>query len=324
MKVIVVGCTHAGTASVVNLKANYPESEITVYEKNNNISFLSCGIALNVGQVIKDTENLFYNSPEKLNELGVVTKMEHEVLDIDFDNKVINVKNLISGETFEDNYDKLVLTLGSWPIVPKFEGGNLDNILLCKNYNHAKEIIEKSENAKNVVVIGAGIMGAFHIQLAKLKGARVIVCEVDDKRLDIAKNLGADIAINSKNENAVERILELTEGRGADAVFCTVASTKVAGDSIAMTGKLGRTIMYSSFHPDLPIDLSVNRVHYNEMVITGSVNPKNEDFLAATRLISHKLIDVSSLISEVIDSENIDLAFERAVDPSTYRVIVKY
>lgn len=59
MKIVVVGCTHAGTASVVNLKELYPESDITIYEKNDNISFLSCGIALNVGKVIEDTESLF-------------------------------------------------------------------------------------------------------------------------------------------------------------------------------------------------------------------------------------------------------------------------
>ena len=48
MKIVVVGCTHAGTAAVVNLKELHPESDITIYEKNDNISFLSCGIALNV------------------------------------------------------------------------------------------------------------------------------------------------------------------------------------------------------------------------------------------------------------------------------------
>ena len=87
MKIVVVGCTHAGTASVVNLKELYPESDITIYEKNDNISFLSCGIALNVGKVIDTTEKLFYSSPEALNSLGAQTKMQHEVLDIDFKNK---------------------------------------------------------------------------------------------------------------------------------------------------------------------------------------------------------------------------------------------
>ena len=66
MKIVVVGCTHAGTAAVVNIKENYPDSEVVIYEKNNNVSFLSCGIALNVGGVIKETKNLFYNSPETL------------------------------------------------------------------------------------------------------------------------------------------------------------------------------------------------------------------------------------------------------------------
>ena len=51
--------------------------------------------------------------------------MKHEVLDIDFDNKTLSVKNLLTKEKFKDTYDKLVLTLGSWPIVPKFEGGEL-------------------------------------------------------------------------------------------------------------------------------------------------------------------------------------------------------
>ena len=89
MKIVVVGCTHAGTAAVVNLKELHPESEITIYEKNDNLSFLSCGIALNVGGVIKETKNLFYNSPENLAKMGVVTNMKHEVLDIDFENKKV-------------------------------------------------------------------------------------------------------------------------------------------------------------------------------------------------------------------------------------------
>ena len=54
MKIIVVGCTHAGTAAVVNLKELHPDSQITIYEKNDNISFLSCGIALSVGGVVTE------------------------------------------------------------------------------------------------------------------------------------------------------------------------------------------------------------------------------------------------------------------------------
>ena len=205
MKIIVIGCTHAGTAAVVNLKELHPESEITIYEKNDNISFLSCGIALNVGGVIKETKNLFYNSPENLSKMGIVTNMKHEVLDIDFDNKVVKVKNLLNDEEFEDKYDKLVLTVGSWPIVPKFEGGDLENILLCKNHDHAIEIIEKSKEAKNVVIIGAGYIGVELVEAFEMQGKKVTLIDAEERIMakyldkeftDIAEKEFADRGVN--------------------------------------------------------------------------------------------------------------------------------
>ena len=205
MKIIVIGCTHAGTAAVVNLKELHPESEITIYEKNDNISFLSCGIALNVGGVIKETKNLFYNSPENLSKMGIVTNMKHEVLDIDFDYKVVKVKNLLNDEEFEDKYDKLVLTVGSWPIVPKFEGGDLENILLCKNHDHAIEIIEKSKEAKNVVIIGAGYIGVELVEAFEMQGKKVTLIDAEERIMakyldkeftDIAEKEFADRGVN--------------------------------------------------------------------------------------------------------------------------------
>lgn len=175
----------------------------------------------------------------------------------------------------------------------------------------------------DVVVIGNGIMGAFHIQLAKLRGAHVIACEVDEARLEIAKKMGADIVINSREVNAVGKVKEITEGRGADVVFCTAALPQLANDSVQMAGKVGRVVMYSSFHPDKPIELNVNSVHSSEIDITGAVNANTRDFLAATRLLSRRMIDPSLLISEVVPFEKTEYAFERAIDPKTYRIVIK-
>ncbi|MGL4914155.1 MAG: FAD-dependent oxidoreductase [Romboutsia sp.] len=226
MKVVVIGCTHAGTAAVVNIKENHPESEIVVYEKNDNISFLSCGIALNVSKVIEDTQKLFYSSPEHLQSLGVKTSMKHEVLDIDFANKNITVKNLLTNETFEDSYDKLVLTLGSWPIVPNFDGGKLDNIVLCKNYDHAKTILNKSPKAKNVVVIGAGYIGVELTEAFEMQGKnttlidaeeRIMAKYLDKEFTDIAEaeftNKGVNLVLGQK----VQRF-EGTDGKVSKVV----------------------------------------------------------------------------------------------------------
>lgn len=179
------------------------------------------------------------------------------------------------------------------------------------------------ELGNDVVVIGVGIMGALHIQLAKLKGARVIACEPSERRLEIAKKLGADILINPSKMDSVEEIKKMTDGRGADVVFCTVPTSELADQAIQMTGKLGRTVFYTSFHPDNPVEISPNKIHSSEQIITGTVNPQKKDFLAATKLLSAKLVDVSNLISDKVPLSEVDKAFNEAILPETYRIIVQ-
>ncbi len=92
--------------------------------------FVSCGIALYVGGVVKDANGLFYSSPSELQEMGVNMKMKYEVTNIDTDGKKIAVRNLETNEEFEDTFDKLVMTTGSWPIIPNLEGIDLNNVVL--------------------------------------------------------------------------------------------------------------------------------------------------------------------------------------------------
>ena len=254
MKIVVVGCTHAGTAAVVNLKELHPESEITVYEKNDNLSFLSCGIALNVGGVIKETKNLFYNSPENLAKMGIVTNMKHEVLNIDFENKTLKVKNLLTNEEFEDNYDKLVLTLGSWPIVPKFEGGDLENILLCKNHDHAIEIIEKSKTAKNVVIIGAGYIGVELVEAFEMQGKNVTLIDAEERIMakyldkeftDVAEKEFTDRGVNlvlgekvSKFEGENGKVTKVVTEKGSYEGDLVVLCIGFAPNTKLVQGKL--------------------------------------------------------------------------------------
>ncbi len=239
MKVLVIGCTHAGTATVVNLKALYPDSEVTIYERNDNISFLSCGIALHVGDVVKDLNDMFYSSPEALAELGVKTNMKHDVLDIDFDNKKVRVKNLVTEEIFEDNYDKLVLTVGSWPIVPNFEGGDLENIVLCKNYNQAKAITEKGKTAKNVVIIGAGYIGVELAEAFEMLGKNVTLIDAEERIMPkyLDKEF-TDIAEKSFKEHGVNLVLgekvKHFEGENGKVQTVVTDNGTYAGDLVVL------------------------------------------------------------------------------------------
>jgi len=183
MKVVVIGCTHAGTAAIVNAAQLYKDAEITVYERNDNISFLSCGIALHVADVVKEPQGLFYSSPEALADLGVTTKMKHDVLNVNVEAKTVKVKDLETGNEFEDTFDKLIVTTGSWPIMPPIDGIEKENIVLCKNYDHAKVIIEKAKTATNIAVVGAGYIGVELVEAFEMLGKNVTLIDAQDRIL---------------------------------------------------------------------------------------------------------------------------------------------
>ncbi|MCM3627208.1 FAD-dependent oxidoreductase [Paenibacillus glycanilyticus] len=183
MKIAVIGCTHAGTAAVTQMAKLYPEAQITVYERNDNVSFLSCGIALHVGGVVQDVNKLFYASPQQLMDMGVQMKLRHDVLEVHTEAKTILARNLATNEEQLDSYDKLVVTTGSWPIIPKLKGMELENILLCKNYNHAQTIIEKAKHAERITVIGAGYIGIELVEAFEQLGKQVTLIDNMDRIL---------------------------------------------------------------------------------------------------------------------------------------------
>ncbi|RRK10251.1 NADH oxidase [Lactiplantibacillus garii] len=177
MKVIVIGCTHAGTAAVKQILATDPSTEVTIYERNDNVSFLSCGIALYLGGQVADPQGLFYASPEQLAELGATVNMQHDVTAIDAQNHQITVTDLKSGDVKTDHYDKLVMTTGSWPVIPPIDGIDSPNVYLCKNWDHAQKLWEAAKPAKRVIVIGGGYIGTELVEAYQQQGKEVTLID---------------------------------------------------------------------------------------------------------------------------------------------------
>lgn len=184
MKVIVIGCTHAGTSAVKTILREYPEAEVTVFERNDNISFLSCGIALYVGGVVKDAAGLFYSNPEELKELGAKVKIRHNVKNIDIAAKKVLAEDLSTGKEFEEEYDKLVITTGSWPVIPPIPGIDSKNILLCKNYEQANVIISKAKEVNKVIIVGGGYIGIELVEAFQKSGKEVTLIDGLDRILN--------------------------------------------------------------------------------------------------------------------------------------------
>ena len=159
-KIVVIGANHAGTAAINFLTDLSKDNKVVVFDRNNNISFLGCGMALWIGNQIKGSDGLFYSDKQKLEAKGAKVTMEAEIDRIDFKKKIVYGKEK-NGTAIEESYDKLILATGSLPIVPNLKGMDLENVQQVKIFQNAQDVIEKLKNPaiKNVAVIGAGYIG---------------------------------------------------------------------------------------------------------------------------------------------------------------------
>lgn len=159
-RIVVIGANHAGTAAINTILDNYKDKEVVIFDSNNNISFLGCGMALWIGNQISSADGLFYCSKEIFEQKGARVYMETKVESIDYDNKIVRAQGK-DGQTYEQVYDKLILATGSLPISPNIEGKELENVQFVKLYQNAKDVIDKlhQDSIQDVAVVGAGYIG---------------------------------------------------------------------------------------------------------------------------------------------------------------------
>lgn len=154
----------------------------------------------------------------------------------------------------------------------------------------------------NVVVVGAGPVGCMHIALAKALGAsKVMLVELSKSRLEMARKFPADVFINPPAEDAITRVLEETNGRGADVIIVAAPSGRAQEDALKMAAFRARICLFGGLPKDKPfISLDSNLVHYKELFIHGSSGslPKHNkialDLFATGRvnakdIITHRL-----------------------------------
>ena len=181
MKIVVVGANHAGTAAINTILDNYKDAKVTVFDRNTNISFLGCGMALWIGEQIAGSEGLFYSSKDKLESKGADIHMGTEVYDIDFENKIVYAKSQC-GKEYKESYDKLILSTGSLPIDLPIPGRDLEKVQFVKLFQNAAEVIEKLKNPeiKHVTVVGAGYIGVELAEAFKRNGKEVALIDACD------------------------------------------------------------------------------------------------------------------------------------------------
>lgn len=180
------------------------------------------------------------------------------------------------------------------------------------------------ELGQDVVVIGAGVMGLLHVMLLKNKGVRVIVSEPNSERRDLARKLGAQHTFSPLEDNPLETLTEITEGKLGDVVFNTNENPNVAKQAMDFTGVGGSTYMFSSIHPNELVPTDIGAIHSLEKVVTGTVSPTTKSFYQAVQLISKKIINVNVLIDKVFGYKESVEAYEYAMKPESFKTIINF
>ncbi len=185
MKVIIVGGVAAGMSAAAKLKRANKEAQITVYEKSKHVSFGACGLPYFVGNFFEDSQKMIARTVEQFNESGITVNIEHEVLNVDTKNKSITIKNLLTGETFIDTYDKLMVATGASAIVPPIKNVDLKHVYTLKSMEDGEVLKQamQNENLKRVAIVGAGFIGLEVVEAAKQYGKEVHVFQLNDRVL---------------------------------------------------------------------------------------------------------------------------------------------
>ena len=165
-----------------------------------------------------------------------------------------------------------------------------------------------------VLIHGAGPIGMIICDIAEKRGATVIVSEVKEDRLKIAKDFGAKYTINPKKEDLKEAIMKITDGKGVNVVFETSGVPALTSLSVELLSPHGRLVPLT-FAPE-PVPINFRLMNKNELVIAGTRN-QNGKFPEVVESLPSRKDRIDKLVTHVFPAEEAEKAFDTAMDKTS-------
>jgi CoA-disulfide reductase len=264
-KIVIVGGVAGGASTAARLRRLDDQMEIILLEKGGAISYANCGLPYYIGGVITERDELFLQTPEGMKKrFNIDVRVKHEVVKIDTTKQELLIKDLQHGKTYTESYDKLVLSPGSTPIIPKIPGTQLPKIFTLRNIPDTDAIKQylMEHKVNSAVVVGGGFIGlemAENLLESKIKVsliemanqvlnnldyemAAMVHQELRGKGVDLI--LGNGLAAISDTGKALEVLLNNGQKIATDIVILAVGvrpETKLAteaGLKIGVTGAI--------------------------------------------------------------------------------------
>ncbi|EHJ01202.1 CoA-disulfide reductase [Clostridium sp. DL-VIII] len=258
-KILIVGGVAGGASAAARLRRLSEEDEIVMFEKGPHVSFSNCALPYHLSGMIDEADKLVLMSPEKfLVQYNIKAKVNNEVLSISKEEKYVTVKDLLTGETYKESYDKLVLSPGAKPIVPNIPEIEEVNIFTIRNVADIDKLNKyvKSSDAKDVAVIGGGYIGVEAAENLREAGLNVSLIEATDQILrpfdyDMVQILhkelydhGIDLIVEDKVEKFERDTVVLASGKKVNAKVVVMAigvspETSLAKEAALDIGETG-------------------------------------------------------------------------------------
>ncbi len=246
-RVVVIGGVAAGPKIAAKVKRLQPDAEVTIVEKGRLLSYAGCGLPYYISGVVQDQRELVsthegvLRGPDYFQRVKNVTAHNQtEAEEINLDKKRVRVRNLVSGEQQWLDFDRLALATGATPKVPPVPGVDLDNIFTLHGVEHAEGIRRhvSDHQAKDVVIVGGGLLGVEMTESLVSAGCRVTLVEKRDQLLDMLDREMADRVYEHLEEKGVRVALEteVTGFEGQDAVETVHTSQGPMGADMVILG----------------------------------------------------------------------------------------
>jgi NADPH-dependent 2,4-dienoyl-CoA reductase/sulfur reductase-like enzyme/rhodanese-related sulfurtransferase len=274
MRFVIIGAVAAGTSAAAKARRNSEDAEIVLYDKDRFISYSGCGMPYYLGGEVENAEELTPRDPDFFkSKYNVSVFTRHEVLAIHPDEKTLEIKNLLTGETFTDQYDKLVIATGAQAVVPPIAGTDKEHVFTLRNIydmNRIKTFIDKN-HPKSAAIIGTGFIGLEVCESLKRLGIDVTLIE---KLPQVTPGLDSDMAVYVREHLEKSGVTVLTgvsaaeitgsgvilsDGRTVDAGLVLVSAgvrpntelAKAAGIALGVTGAIHVNTKMQTSLPDI-------------------------------------------------------------------------
>jgi len=181
-KILIIGGVAGGATTAARLRRLDEFAEIILFERGEYISFANCGLPYHIGGAISSRDSLIVQSVEDMhNKFNIDVRNMSEVIDINLEKKVVTVNDLRSEKTYEESYDKVIISTGSQPVKPPISGlkeaKNLFTLRNIPDMDLIKSFIEKNQ-PKKAAVIGGGFIGIEMMENLAHLGMKVTLIEM--------------------------------------------------------------------------------------------------------------------------------------------------